>query len=276
MTLASRLAAHLVDHFDEIASEYDTWAGGIHAKAAERLAALLEPGKSDHVLDVGTGTGLVARAVAARLGRGGEVVGIDASPGMLKLARAQTRRRSVRYHEMWAEDLVFRDATFDAVTFGDSLAYLLDPFRALEEAARVTRPGGRIALSCQMRSMSTPAQEISVEELAKLAQEDGVEIPRLPDYHASFGEPEVLTELLRENGFRETRRTQVMTGFRAQTPWEWIEMLAGLGPFTHTVVSSMGPVRRARLAQVLEPQMRELGEDAWRMHLSFTLAVAER
>lgn len=275
MTLASRLAAHMVEYFGDVAPDYERWAGGLHAKAATRLVELIAPAAGEHCLDIGTGTGLVARALAGRLGAGAHIIGIEPSPRMLREARRRAPA-GVVYMEMWAEELVFRDASFDLVAFGDSLAYLLDPFRALEEAHRVLRPGGRIGVSCKTRSLSTPAQDLSFAALLEMARDDGLVVPRQPEYHQSFGEPEVLTGLLEEYGFQAVETTQLVTGFRARNALEWIEMLSGLGPFAHSVISSMGPVRRARLAARLEPRMEPLGEDAWRIHHSFTLAVASR
>src|SRR5437879_10039221 len=79
---------HLVDFFDRIAPVYDTWAGGQHARVAGRLVDLAAPAKNEHVLDVGTGTGLVAHLVAPRVSPG-LVIGIDLSHNMLAIARAQ-------------------------------------------------------------------------------------------------------------------------------------------------------------------------------------------
>ena len=55
---------HLVDFFDQVAPEYDFWASGQHGRVAARLVETAAPKKGHHVLDVGTGTGLVAHMIA--------------------------------------------------------------------------------------------------------------------------------------------------------------------------------------------------------------------
>src|SRR3954471_18277439 len=157
---------HLVDFFDRIAPVYDTWAGGQHARIAARLVELAAPAKHEHVLDVGTGTGLVAHLVAPRVSPG-SVLGIDLSENMLSIARAENRKsKNVQFVGMAAEHLVFRPETFDLVTMGEALAYLADPTTALEEAHRVLRRGGRLAVSCQRRSLNTRAQDLFFQGLA--------------------------------------------------------------------------------------------------------------
>ena len=66
---SDEMTDHLVDFFDQIASEYDTWAGGQHGRVAARLVELAAPKRGEHVLDVATGTGLVAHLVAAKVTR---------------------------------------------------------------------------------------------------------------------------------------------------------------------------------------------------------------
>ena len=100
------------------------------------------PRDGGHVLDVATGTGLVAEALLAR---GFRVTGLDQSPGMLAAARARFAGR-VELVEASADALPFPDASFDHLTFTYLLRYVDDPGRTLAELARVVRPGGTVAM----------------------------------------------------------------------------------------------------------------------------------
>src|SRR4030088_2182246 len=141
---SDEMTDHLVDFFDRIAPSYDNWAGGQHERVAARLADMATPQKAEHVLDVGTGTGLVAHLVAPR-GSPCTVIGIDLSDHMLAIARSR-KSKNVQFLAMAAERLVFKPETFDLVTMGEALAYLADPTEALAEAHRVLRAGGRLAV----------------------------------------------------------------------------------------------------------------------------------
>ena len=110
---------HIVDFFDRFAPIYDDWAGGQHGRVAARLVDLAAPAKDEHVLDVGTGTGLVAHLVAPRV-KPGVVLGIDLSAHMLTIARRHTDK-NLQFVGMAAEHLVFRPETFDLVTMGEAL-----------------------------------------------------------------------------------------------------------------------------------------------------------
>ena len=100
------------------------------------------PRDGGHVLDVATGTGLVAQAL---LGLGFRVTGLDQSPEMLARARARFGGR-VELVEASAESLPFPDASFDHLTFTYLLRYVDDPAATLGELARVVRPGGTMAM----------------------------------------------------------------------------------------------------------------------------------
>lgn len=100
------------------------------------------PADGGEVLDVATGTGLVAEAL---LRRGLSVTGVDQSPGMLAQARARLGSRAALV-EASAEALPFADASFDHLTFTYLLRYVDDPGATVAELARVVRPGGTIAM----------------------------------------------------------------------------------------------------------------------------------
>ena len=100
------------------------------------------PQDGGHVLDVATGTGLVAEALLAR---GFRVTGLDQSPEMLARARTRFDGR-IELVEASAEALPFADASFDHLTFTYLLRYVDDPAATLRELARVVRPGGTVAM----------------------------------------------------------------------------------------------------------------------------------
>jgi demethylmenaquinone methyltransferase/2-methoxy-6-polyprenyl-1,4-benzoquinol methylase len=99
------------------------------------------PRDGGHVLDVATGTGLVA---AELLRRGFEVTGVDQSPEMLARARERFGPR-IELAESSAESLPFAQGSFDHLTVTYLLRYVDDPGATLAELARVVRPGGVVA-----------------------------------------------------------------------------------------------------------------------------------
>src|SRR5437762_10542195 len=273
---SDEMVDHLVDFFDRVAPVYDTWAGGQHGRVATRLVDLATPSQNEQVLDVGTGTGLVANLVAPRVNPG-LVIGVDLSENMLSIARA-ARAKNTQFVGMAAEHLVFRPATFDLVTMGEALAYLADPTAALEEAHRVLRPGGRLAVSCQRRSLNTRAQDLFFQSLAPLARRHYLSLPRYSSDRSRFGEPDLLRQILDAAGFDVTRISETVTGGRANDAREWTELMAGAGPLPYTLIRSLGPRYRGELEAEVEEAMASLGDpdEAFRYHHSYVLAVATR
>ncbi len=99
------------------------------------------PRDGGSVLDVATGTGLVAERLLAE---GHRVTGLDQSPDMLAVARSRFGDR-VDLVEASATEIPFAAASFDHLTFTYLLRYVDDPAATLAELARVVRPGGTIA-----------------------------------------------------------------------------------------------------------------------------------
>lgn len=112
------------------------------------MVAQLDARSTDKVLDVATGTGLVAAALVRRYGC--SVVGLDQSEDMMarasaRVAGAADLRGRIELVRGEAEDLPFPDAGFDHLTFTYLLRYVEDPGAALRELTRVVKPGGRVA-----------------------------------------------------------------------------------------------------------------------------------
>jgi demethylmenaquinone methyltransferase / 2-methoxy-6-polyprenyl-1,4-benzoquinol methylase len=125
------------------------------------------PGDGGRVLDVATGTGLVA---AELVRRGFRVTGVDQSPEMLAGAHGRFQGR-VELVEASAESLPFADGAFDHLTVTYLLRYVDDPGATLAELARVVRPGGIVA-SLEFgvpRGIARPAWELYVRAGLPLA-----------------------------------------------------------------------------------------------------------
>jgi demethylmenaquinone methyltransferase / 2-methoxy-6-polyprenyl-1,4-benzoquinol methylase len=134
--------------FDRIARVYDlmnsVMTAGMHHRWRERAVDLAEVGPGDRALDVATGTGDLAIALARRVGLQGEVIGSDFSEQMLELARRKSD--AVRFEWGNALELGYEDNAFDAVTVGFGARNFSDLQAGLAEMARVTRPGGRVVV----------------------------------------------------------------------------------------------------------------------------------
>src|ERR1700736_1207510 len=259
LTGADELIEHLVEFYDRVAPEYDAWAGGLHSRVAAKLVDVAAPRRGDAVLDVGCGTGLVTHLLAEKVGAKGSVVGIDLSPRMLELARARARPNT-KFMSMAAEHLVFRARSFDLITYGQSLPYLVDPLASIEEAARLLRPGGRVALSLHRRSLQTEAQDLFYRVLGDLAVRHHLRIPEHSPERSLFGEPETLPRMLGGFGFEKVRITETVTGGRVRTPREWTELMSGSGPLPNTLLRVLGPRLRSEFETTLAEGMAELGD----------------
>ena len=129
------------ERFDGRAPEYDD--STMHRELASAVAGFVSLDGVGAVLDAGTGTGLVLRALASCPdGEGVRLAGIDLSPGMLAVARAALP--GAELVEGDAAALPFADASFDLVTCSTALHLFPDGDAALAEWVRVLRPGGRV------------------------------------------------------------------------------------------------------------------------------------
>jgi ubiquinone/menaquinone biosynthesis C-methylase UbiE len=137
--------------YDDSAARYGDHVEVLAAPLVERAAELGRIGAGNRVLDVGCGTGVLARRAADLVGTTGRVVAIDLSDGML----AEARRRSaatiqaglLEVERMDAEALALEDSSFGAVVSLCAVTHFPRIDVALGEMRRVIRPGGRLVVS---------------------------------------------------------------------------------------------------------------------------------
>lgn len=144
--------------FDRIARVYDlmnqVMTAGMHHRWRDRAVEISGVSTGGRALDVATGTGDLALALARAVGPSGEVVAMDFSEEMLTLARRKRGAEAVRFEWGNALELGYEDASFDAATVGFGARNFSDLGRGLAEMARVVRPGGRVVVL----EITTPAR----------------------------------------------------------------------------------------------------------------------
>jgi SAM-dependent methyltransferase len=142
------------------------------------------------VLDVGCGTGVVARAAADRVGPDGAVVGVDLNPAMLEVARRL--RPDIDWRRGDAGALPAADASFDAVLCQAAMMFFPDRAGALREMARVLDDHGTVAVQVWAGLDDQPGYGPFVEVAARHAGPDAVDL--LGSYW-TLGDLELLGEL---------------------------------------------------------------------------------
>jgi ubiquinone/menaquinone biosynthesis C-methylase UbiE len=217
-------------------------------------AALLDalgPQPEDVVLELAAGTGDVAAALAGRVAR---VVATELSPAMVEAARRRGLE-GVEHRVMDLQALDLPDASVDAIACRFGFMLVPDPARALREARRVLRPGGRLAFATWAPARRNPW----ATAFGPVLLERGLMEPPQPGAPGQFalGEPEELESLVRTAGFEGVTVREVEVEAR-YAGWEDYrrtttalavslrETLAGLDPATRGAVDDAARARIAR------------------------------
>jgi ubiquinone/menaquinone biosynthesis C-methylase UbiE len=236
--------------FDTVAETYDRVRTPIHAPAARDLTAALGPPAEGGLLDVGTGTGVMA--LAARDAGWTPTVGIDRSVPMLELARKRGAGLLVGAD---AIDLPFRDGNFGAV----AASFVLHAFpkydTALFDMVRVLRPGGVMATATWdwrddefTKAWKAVAESFATKELL------GDGLRQAAPWAERFAVPDNLDEALRTAGLRNVRVLRHQ--YRSQVSIE--DYLAG------REIGAMGRYLRGVLTEQLWDRFRKRVDEEFR------------
>jgi SAM-dependent methyltransferase len=136
------------------------------------------------ILDVGCGPGYVSAAAAER---GAVPVGLDFSGEMIAIAKKMWPR--IEFREGDAQNLPFQDANFDRVVANFALLHFTNPERAIAEAARVLKPGGRFAFTTWAKISENPFVKLVDDAIQAHANLD-VDLPPGPPFYLYENEDE--------------------------------------------------------------------------------------
>lgn len=215
MAATSPRKRHALELFSGLPGAYDRMGAvlsfGQDPRWRRALIKAIDPGPGQRILDVATGTGLVATALARR---GAYVTALDQSEDMLDGAR----RRLTAHPELQAqitlvkgeaEQLPFADGEFDALSFTYLLRYVDDRGATMRELARVVKPGGRIGMvefgvprSPALRSFWRAHTRIGLPLLGRVVSPAWVEVGRFlgPNIEQLYADEPDLAGLWRAAG----------------------------------------------------------------------------
>ena len=215
----------ITDNFNLVAAGYDNPAQRYFPMSADRMAEYLKPKPGSRVLDIATGTGMVATAMAQAILPDGRVQGIDLSRKMLDKAFENLTKlglNNIDLHEMDADNLEFKSNYFDCASCGFGIFFMPDMHTSLKEWRRVLKPGASL--------LFTTFGSSSFGELISSF------ISVLSEFDISFGtEQERLTEMdtcekfLTDAGYTDIQIHSEQMGYHLISENDWWEIIMNSG-----------------------------------------------
>lgn len=270
--------------YDRSAARYMRyWAPVLEPSALsllDRLAGVLEPDEPARVLDVGTGTGVLARAAVQRW-PGARVTGLDGSKAMLEVAEGEASRtlepealERLEWRTGLAEGLPFADETFDLLV--SSFVYQLVPDRrtALGEAFRVLRPGHRLGYVTWLDTEDDFAPQAVFDDLVDEERfDDEVEGDEDDDRSGDIPSVDAAATQLRRVGFRDVVTREIVLR-HAWTPRSYLEFLERYD--AAELFESLEPDRRRRVRDKLAARFAAMPASSFTWTTPVVVALARR
>ena len=205
---------------------YERFMGRWSRKLALPFVQFARVQSGDSVLDVGSGTGAVAAAVAA-VSPSSRILGIDSAAACVAFARAHHAGELIRFEVGDAQQLQLADRSFTRALSLLNMNFIPDPRKALEEMSRVTQPGGTVAAAVwDYRQGMEMLRAFWDEAMALNREADAID-----ERHMPFSGDGELAALFREQPFQEiaSEALTVETRFSSFDDY-WLPFLEKQGP----------------------------------------------
>jgi len=228
---------------------YEQFMGRWSRLLAQRFVTFAGIRDGVDVLDVGSGTGVLALAVRT-VNPSGRISGIDPSPGFVEYAAKQHVDARIAFSVGDAQHLQFPDASFDAALSMLVLNFVPDPVLAVREMKRVTRPGGTLGATQWDLGGEMEMLRIFADEASALGDDFGNDERGTP-----LAKPGALAALFRAAGLEHVEDAAIDNTLHfASFEDYWKPFLLGIGP-AGTHATKLSPERRDALSARLRARL---------------------
>lgn len=215
---------NIIKTFDFVAKTYNHSASRFFPFTADRLVGILRPLPGSKILDVATGTGVVAMAMAQAVGQNGRVIGVDLSEAMMAEAENSFKKFGLDNIDLFTMDgakLDFKNNYFDHVTCSFGLFFMPDMVAALKEWRRVLKPGGKVIFSCFDEGAFSPM----ADRFAELLMSYGVAKDKLHPASERLKSKHACESVIRDAGFTRHETQSIQVGYHLNSESEWWDLV---------------------------------------------------
>lgn len=222
------------------------------------------------LLDACCGPGVIA---SAALARGANVIGLDFSAEVVALARREVA--GVEFHQGDVQALPFGDDRFDAVVCGYGIIHVPDPARALDELARVLKPGGRLAVSVWEPPLPGNGFGLLFGAIRRHGDLD-VPLPHGPDFF-QFSDVARLETALAEAGLREPHVERVEQYWQFESTRGLIDgIMEGAVRARGLILAQADEVRERIFADIVDGMAQFASGDGYRLPMPALVGCARK
>lgn len=268
------LIKNIQNVFNLVAPNYDNPALRFFPHAAEQIAKHLPMQPQDKILDICTGTGVVAQALAPSLAQG-QVIGIDISSGMLQQAKNKNEKlalHNIELHEMDALNLAFESNYFDSIVCSFGVFFMMDMVTALSHWKGFLKPGGLLCFTGFGELAFHPYIELTVK---RMHEHYGVEFPENPLSWKRMATLEQIRQLLQGAGYEEVQILEKDMGYSMRDANDWWDILWNAGFRGH--LSSLSHEQQGELKAYLHEALVEFaGDNGVPLNLPINLVLARK